>query len=176
MEAILKEAFRLRYEQVSSRELEKARLNVESDTIYSKETVQGQARKIGAFEIVAGDLKYEDTYYRKVSTTTPADIKHVAQRYLTVENLTAGLMLPNDKKDLFSTSDLIAIATKANTDIEAEYASKSDEKASGPISKVVLPNGATLLIKEDHSVPLIAIRTAYLGGGRYLDENTAGLS
>jgi zinc protease len=48
--------------------------------------------------------------------------------------------------------------------------------APGEVKKFVLDNGIQVLIKENPGVPLFAARAAFLGGVRYEDEKTQGMS
>lgn len=94
LNGIIKELYRLKYEPVSDLDLSKAKINIESDSIYTKETMQGQAKKLGYFEVETGDFRYEEEYLDKVRSVTADDIMRVANEYLTNENLTAGFLLP----------------------------------------------------------------------------------
>ncbi len=91
------ETFRLRHEEVSDTELQKAKAIIESDAIYQKETVQGQARKLGFFETVGGGIDWEDEYNRQVRAVTPATLMAAAQKYLTVDNATIAALVPDKK-------------------------------------------------------------------------------
>src|SRR5207237_3764397 len=98
---LLAETFRLRHEEVSQTELQKAKTIIESDAVYQKETVQGQARKLGFFETVGGGVDWEDEYNRQVRAVTPATLMAAAKKYLTVDNATVAALVPekdNDKK------------------------------------------------------------------------------
>ena len=59
--------------------------------------MQGQARKLGYFELETGDYSYERLYLERVRNVTPEDVLRVAREYLTQKNLTAGVLLPKDK-------------------------------------------------------------------------------
>ena len=62
LRALLTESFRLRHESPDAAEVEKARTIILSDAVYSKETVQGIARKLGYFELVGGSVGFEAEY------------------------------------------------------------------------------------------------------------------
>ena len=59
---ILAEVYRLRHAAVPMGELDKAKVLILSESAYQRETVQGQARKLGFFETVGGDYASEQTY------------------------------------------------------------------------------------------------------------------
>ncbi|MGZ3425907.1 MAG: M16 family metallopeptidase, partial [Polyangia bacterium] len=94
---LLAETFRLRHEEVSQSELQKAKTIIESDAVYQKETVQGQARKLGFFETVGGGVGWEDEYNQQIRAVTPATLLAAAQKYLTVDNATVAALVPDKK-------------------------------------------------------------------------------
>ncbi|MBW2087343.1 MAG: insulinase family protein [Deltaproteobacteria bacterium] len=49
-------------------------------------------------------------------------------------------------------------------------------KRADEVKKYILPSGATLLVKADHSLPLVAIRIAFLGGLRFENPPHHGLN
>ena len=56
--AIFEEVNRLKTEGVTSEELHRVKVNIESNLIYDRQTVQGQAGKIGYYEVTAGDVQF----------------------------------------------------------------------------------------------------------------------
>jgi len=62
--AILNQVERMRHETVSEEELYRARVGIESDFIYGKQTMEGQAGKFGSFEADFDDPLYETTYLK----------------------------------------------------------------------------------------------------------------
>ncbi len=202
---IVKEINLFKYQPVSEDELQRVKVNLESDSLYTKETMQGQAQKLGFFEVETDDFRYEQEYLEKVSKVTPEDIMLAAQKYFTDENLTAGFLLPSDSKTI-NEQEIAEIVQKASKEvaeqnegrgevlIEKDTMGETDESqtidngkaeqikmgtedtSSEEVNKYVLPNGITVLIKKNDSVPLFAARAAFLGGVRYEDESTNGVS
>jgi zinc protease len=171
---IIKETYLLKYEPVSYEELSRAKVNIESNSIYTKETMQGQAQKLGYYEVEAGDYKYEDEYLKKVSLVTQEDIFRVARKYFRNSNLTTAFLLPTGQVTI-EEKEIIDIANRSAQALEKELSLLSI-KSSGDVKKTVLDNGITVLIKQNHSVPLFAARAAFLGGVRFEDEKYNGVS
>jgi zinc protease len=210
LKEIIKEVMRLKYEPVGDVELSKVKLNIESDAVYTKETMQGQAQKIGYFEVETGDFRYEDVYLDKVRKATPGEIMQAANKYLTVDNLTAGFLLPTGQVTL-TEAEIREIAKQASDEASREWA-RSTGNGSGAevtgeelteeiivpsvgmktanqithveplkavaadVKEYVLDNGIKVMIKENPGVPLFAARAAFLGGVRYEDDKTQGMS
>ncbi|MEM7007905.1 MAG: pitrilysin family protein [Thermodesulfobacteriota bacterium] len=201
---IVEQISRLKYEPVSDEELDRIKVNIESDAIYTKETMQGQAQKLGFYEIEADDFRYEKEYLDRVSRVTKEDIMLIAQKYLNDQNLTAGFLLPTDnititkeevdriittasknvkdqnvgKGEVLIEEDTLAVNEETDTKDQNLKESKDIAKDTmpGDVNKFVLQNGITVLIKKNDSVPLFAARAAFLGGVRYEDESTNGIS
>lgn len=211
---IIEQIARMKHEPVSDLDLSKAKVNIESDAIYTKETMQGQAQKLGYYEVEAGDFRYEDEYLDKVRQVTAEDVMAVANKYLNNTNLTAGFLLPTGQvtiteeeiKSIAGEADGRAavenVSEEENTEaangeeelIEKEFAvhgsgavpasaSASPSVTPGPgttadseVKEYVLDNGVRVLIKHNTGVPLFAARAAFLGGLRYEDAKTQGMS
>jgi zinc protease len=113
--------------------------------------MEGQAQNLGGNWLAAGDLNFSERYLAAVKNATPAEIQRVAREYLTPENRTLYALLPE------GATPKVAALTETNTD--------------RAIEKFVLPNGLTLLIKEDHRLPFVEFRSIFQGG--VLAETTA---
>ena len=94
MTGILAEVERVQRDGVLTAELDRAKRNLESEFIYQRETVQGQASQLGYFGAILADLAYEARYLKAIARTTPQDIQRVARTYLTPTNLTVGFFVP----------------------------------------------------------------------------------
>ncbi len=192
--AILREVFRLRESFVSEKELEKAKMNLEADAIYDKETVQGQALKLGYFETLAGGIAYEAEYMRRLAGVTPRKLRRVARSYFNDARLNLAYLLPPPAATRITPDAAFGAARSAlrqsgkarpsppsvkhsaKATLLAELAGHTGEAGDYPIHREVLDNGVRLLIKENHAVPLIAIRSIMLGGLAFENSRTNGVS
>jgi zinc protease len=178
LDGILAEVFRLRFDEVSAEELQKAQAIVEADAVYQKETVQGQARKLGFFETVAGGLDYEDEYNRQVRAVTPAAVREAARRYFTVENASVAVLLPEAEAGEVAALErhLVERLRHALAAAEERWGARTTRVATDEVVRVTLPSGARLLVKRDPSVGLVAMRAVWMGGLRYEDDKTNGVN
>jgi zinc protease len=177
--AIAGETFRLCHEEISDEELAKAKTIIESDTIYQKETVQGQARKLGFFETVGGGLSWESDYMHRVRVATPAQLLAVARKYLTLDNATVASLLPpgRGREPERVEQALAATLGKAYDGARARFAAApAADAVADEVVRVTLPSGARLLVKRDPSVGLVAMRAVWMGGLRYEDARTNGVN
>ncbi len=118
---ILKQLYLLKHEPVEKWELEKAKLTLETEAIYSRETVQGQGRRTGFFYTLSNDLDFEKEYLEAVSKVTAEDVREVVNKYIKGENLTVAGIFPdhnigdpsgNSSAKLFNGSDVEEIVQK----------------------------------------------------------------
>jgi zinc protease len=164
LQAALCEVYRLRYEAVSQDELDKAKLNIESVFIYAQERVQGQARKLGYFETMAGDYREQTNYLKKVTALTSEDIRRAAKKYLHPERLTFGLLVPKEATMAFSMEEVASLSHAADEEARKLYATRKVEMSGA--QKFILSNGITLLVKEERNVPTVSMHAVFLGGLR----------
>jgi zinc protease len=133
LKGIMKEILKLKYRPVGDVELSKVKLNIESDATYTKETMQGQAQKLGYYEVETGDFRYEDEYLDKVKSVTPEEIMAVAEKYLTMDNLTAGFLLPTGQKSI-TNAEVKEIARQASDEAAREWGGKASTGSGVTVS------------------------------------------
>ncbi len=163
-ESLMKETLRLRYEAPTAAEVEKAQTIILSDAIYQKETVEGIARKLGYFELVAGGTDFEDKYYDAIRKVTPDQVREVARKYLSPKALSVATLLPLAHENAMGKERVMAMTEKVIAELEKEHAPDRIRLGALQVAKVTLPNGATLLVNEDASVPRVSIRAVSKGG------------
>jgi zinc protease len=169
LEAILEEANRLKGEGVSAEELHRAKVNIESDLIYSRQTVQGQAGKIGSYELSAGDFQFEKEYLRRVALLQNEDIQRVSRKYFNSHQSVISVLAPDEKADFFKDLSLKSLAEKAGLDGDPVL-------KRSPLYKTILDNGIRLIVKENRSVPIVTAQVSFLGGVRFEQDSNNGIS
>jgi zinc protease len=166
---IAREVSRIKEAGVTEEELRKAKVMVETAFTYDRETVEGEAGKLGYFEMFRGDAAKEGGYLQEISRVGTTEIQAVARRYLRLENLTLCVLMPEGGKE--------AVDSRA---LEQSMALLGKEppivKEAEGIKKIVLGNGVTLLFKEDHAVPVVGIAAVFLGGVRFEQSREAGIT
>lgn len=170
---------------VTPDELARARVNLESDFVFRRETVQGQARELGYAVMVHDDPDYDRVYLARLRAATPADLLRVARQYLQTDNLTVVTLLPDDARDLLNRDRALAGAGPLSGEKEIAEASgtvaapaaedgaagidapETPERRAGSSSKprlMQLDNGIRIILQEHREVPVFAIHAAMLGG------------
>jgi zinc protease len=156
-------------DELSTEELDKARIAAETGFVRQLETAQGRARSIGWHATVAGDPQFGHVYLDRIRAVRRHDVGAVMRRYLRAENASVAAILPARSRaaKLF--------ARQAERRVRRSLA--KPPAVAAPVEKrVVLPSGVTLLVRRDASVPVVAMRAVWKGGQRAEDATTAGAS
>jgi len=195
LEAIAREIDWVRRETVADDELDKARANFLASEHFERESVAGQARKLGSFQVLAGDPDQERVYLDAIRSATAGDLLRVAQRYLVPEHLTVAAVVPeasppelDDKaiaQALARGHERVAkvamppLRLPAASSTQAAVAQPRTQQAASGVPEIIsyqLPNGASLHVEPRREVPVVALRAALLGGLLVEDERNAGIT
>ncbi len=158
---------------VAPEELKRVKLSIESDFVYARETMQGRARQLGYYQTVSGSIEFERNYLERIRAVTERDIKRVVAEYFNPRNLTVSLLLP-ERTEVSMDEQTISSAILSSFGLMK--APGIPEKTQGGIRKVELENGITLIVKEDHSNPTVALYGVFPGGLLFETKKTNGLS
>jgi zinc protease len=170
VEAILREIHDVGRSGATTEELNRVKVNVESELIYDRQTVQGQARKLGYYEVVTGDLQFEKEYMRRISRLQSEDIKRVVEKYFK-SPWVVSLLVPSEKAAVVKSMALPSIVEMA--DRPEPKGKMQDEPA---VFKTVLENGIRLIVKENRSNPIVTLQASFLGGVRFEKESQNGIN
>ena len=171
IEEILKTLDDLSQEGVTAEELYRVKVNVESDLVYDRQTVQGQARKRGFYEAMTGDIDFEKEYLRRMAILQREDIQRVIQKYFKTPRWVVSVLVPTEQKDLLSSVSLTGIVRRITLPENT-----LDKRKGSPVFRTVLGNGVRLLVKENRSIPVVSIQAAFLGGVRFETEANNGVN
>jgi zinc protease len=156
-ELALKEIKKVRDELVSAAELKRAQQGVLASTIFGRESVHGLADSI-AQGVTTNDLDYLKTYLPSVLKVTAEDVQRVAKKYLDPDKRVTVWSIPGKGAD------------KGGEEKKKEPARRSARRADGvakalslkDAKRVVLDNGLTLLLLENHRLPIV-VASAHVG-------------
>ncbi len=166
----LVEIFRLKYEAVPEDELQRAKIKVLSDFVYSRETMEGEARKLGTFEMVAGDPHKARRYMEAVRRVKPEDLLEAAQKYFLPQKVVAGILTAEGE---LSDEELARLVEEA--ELEAQGVAVGE---LGPVVPPIyrkLSNGLRIIIQPLRDVPSVGLALVFPGGLRFETPDTNGL-
>lgn len=152
-----------------SAELKRARVNLAASFIRGRQTMQGQARTLGYFEMMRGGFEKAKTYLERFKALGAGEVTEAARAYLTPGRLAVVIQIPEgakvpDQKELAKMADKIFAGLKPT-------AARAEEKPA----RFVLSNGLTLIVRPRHAVPLTAFTLAAPGGQAAETAQTAGI-
>lgn len=125
-------------------ELDKARRQFLASQIGALTSMRGQAGDIGSNWLYARSLTFTHDYLESSQRVTPEDLRRVAVKYFTPENLTVSSL--NPKGTLSKTES--RVHTRERSEIET----------------FTLSNGLRLIVREDSRLPLVSIAATFQGG------------
>ncbi len=143
--AVLRELDRVAAKGISPRALAKAVRQAVTAEVSARKTMSGQASRLGAAEVVVGDLHYNQKYFEQLFTLRSADLRRAIRTYLVPERLTVVSSNPKDSAPVAAAG---APATPVSLDFE----------------EITLPNGARLLLQPNRHLPNLHLRLAFAGG------------
>jgi len=174
--AVVEELRRVCREPVLPREMAKARALIEADSIYSDETVDGQARKLGHFCTHAGDIDFERRYLAGLAAVSPAALLQVARRTIIPSRSSIAAVLPPSRTGPAKQRErLLASAAAAWSGRTRRSRRELRPPAADTVCETI-SSGATLIVKPDHESRIVAVRVAALGGLRLERAAEAGIS
>jgi len=169
IEAILEEVNRLRQEGVTAEELHRVKVNIESNLIYGRQTVQGLAGKIGFYEVMVGDVEFEKEYMRRIAFLQNEDIQKVLSKYFKSHSWGISILAPNEKADFIKNMSIKSIVDQTGL-------GDTLVQRKPPTLKTILDNGIRLIVKENPSLPIVSIQVSCLGGVRFEEEPQNGVN
>ena len=164
----------------------------ESEAVYSMQTMQGKARRLGYSQALAGDIAFLDRYLEALRRLTSADVLAAARTILDPARLNLVVLWPDELPAPQSGEALLAClqqgfaalapsttAAMAATNAPAPLHPVLDAQVvplpdANGIIRLVLPSGLRVLYRENRSVPLVTFQAGWLAGLRAEDEQSNG--
>jgi zinc protease len=139
-------------------QVRKAQRQLVVSEINTRKTMSGQASRLGVAEVVVGDLEFGRSYFERLHTTGPADLRRVLKEFIRPERLISVALEPEQAGD---------------------HASKA--KAARPhrrpdFQEVRLPHGARIVFQEDHRLPNLQMSLLAHGGPMSEEPDRRGSS
>ncbi|MFZ9595208.1 MAG: M16 family metallopeptidase [Bdellovibrionia bacterium] len=95
---LAKEAFevieKLKTEGPGPEEVARVIANMESERLYATQTADGMASRLGFLKFIMGELDYDRQYLELLHELTSEQVREVARRYLTGQNLSGVVLVP----------------------------------------------------------------------------------
>ena len=155
--------------------LDRAVRRLTYDRIFQRETVEGEASRLGLNECVYGDPHHDQRYQELLRSITPRDLQDYAHEIIQPEQVGFVAMLSDD-------SEARAWMTSGEAEdlIERSFRPAPRKKRArhedSPTLSFEPRPGLSLLLRQDSSVPILSTVVALPGGQRFETPETAGLT
>jgi len=163
---------RLATEPASAEELERVKSSLLYSYTYDTQTFWKRAERLCLFELKS-DASVERLWPELIEGVTAEDLRRVAARYLSADQASYSVVRPKD------------VAGPSQLEIEAMLpawtkgwpdAAQARAVVAAPVRRETLPNGVTLVLREDHATPIVAVQTIARGGQWIEPEALGGVS
>lgn len=169
------QTFRMGARPPEGEELARAKTSTESDFLYSLESQGSLARHVGFFETTLGDGGYETKYLQRIRSVTAEEIRAAARKYLKPGNLTIAVLAPPGSSGRF-TGEAVKRLVKDAWREAMQAAPDAGAPKRSSTAQQVLENGIRVVVREDRSVPVVAVEAGFLAGVRAEPAGKTGLS
>jgi zinc protease len=152
-------------------------VGITAEFVRGRETMAGQARLFGYFELLRGGMEKAGEYLERYRGVDAGQVATAARRHLRPESMSMLLQLPEGAE----APDQAAVAAAVKR-IYAELVPAAGANGEGggqtlanAARKVELSNGLTLIVKPQRAVPLVSLVLAVPGGQAAEEAAQAGL-
>ncbi|TEU15311.1 MAG: insulinase family protein [Anaerolineales bacterium] len=175
--ALLAEISKLQQHPVQQRELAVAIRQTQAQFAYSSESVSSQALTLGFLDMV-DTYERMDTLLQELAQVSPADIRRVAQTYLTEDNRVVGLFRPTKQGSRSTMNPSGPPNWSAPNRGMFAYLSPSHKPSISPetITRRRLDNGMVVLVHENPASVTVAVEGSIQAGSSHETDATAGLA
>ncbi|MBI3892141.1 MAG: insulinase family protein, partial [Candidatus Wallbacteria bacterium] len=175
---------------ISEAELSRARNIDAAEFVFEQDTASGLATKIGYFDTLA-DTKFLDGYLDTVRSVTATDVRTTVAKYFTLASRTVGMSLPKAAEPGGGGGVKGAGESKGRkafrgptppipAELRAEGACVRSGARTAPrkldVKRSALDNGLTLLLLENHALPVVALHAWVRADSRWEPKGKEGLA
>ncbi len=162
---VFAEIEKLATEPVSDAELARARRKILASFIFSRESVHSLADAVSRTSTYPGGedvAKFFANYLESIGKVSKADIQRVAKQYLVRKQSAIVWSVPKEEKKC--APEPLAASRRTRGPLAMPRAARTAERADAPgmggfsltaAKRVVLPNGLTVILLEDHRLPVV---------------------
>jgi zinc protease len=151
-------------------ELERVKSSLQNRYAFASERFFSRAERL-CLHALMSDVSLEPLWPSLIASVSAEDVQRAARRYLAADLASYSVVRPAGTTGP-SESEIRAMLAPWREGWPAQSALAT----TATLQKEVLPNGVTLLFKEDHSTPVVAVSAIGRGGQWIEPEGLAGIS
>jgi len=155
--------------------LERTMRRITNDRVFQRETVEGEASRLGGGECAASDPELDVRDIERLRSITPDDLRELAAEILTPANLVMAVATPegSEAERLVRSGEAEALAHEV---LRARRTRRRPRAQVPAVSIVEAAPGVRLVLRPDPTIPIVSAVAALAGGTRLETPETAGLS
>lgn len=150
----------------TSDELERCKVAIETERVYSSQSMDGLANRLGFLKATLGNVRFDLEYLAKARELTVEDVRDSARKYLIENNVREYALFPKDYD---------AAKFWKNTEGPVRKSKVAVTRKVIEREQITLPNGIELVLYPRQDVPVISMQACALGGLRVEERDTAGV-
>ncbi len=178
--AIVELVGQLREVTLDDEELARGRAVLESDVVYRRETVHGQAHALGYYLSLRDDIELDREYLTRLAALGPADIRDACVRRLDPRRGALALVVP---KSAFTAAEARALGKRLTAAMSGRPR-RTARAATGPRLRTdahgfmlaELASGVRVRFAVDRTLPMLAGWLVWPGGQRVEPRKLSGAS
>ncbi len=172
--AVRDEVTRLATEPVTAAELARVKSTLRTEFAFNAQTNFDRAERLCLFELMS-DASVAALWPQLLESVSAEDVQRIARTYFAPDQASYSVVRPVDAKAAPpSDADIQSMVAAWRTAWPVAGAARSATASAA--RKEVLPNGITLILKEDHATPVVAVATLARGGQWIEPEGLEGVS
>jgi zinc protease len=164
---------RVATEPIPAAELDRVKSSLLYKYAFDAQTYFKRAERLCLFGVMS-DVSVEAHWAGLLESVTAEDLRRVAARYLAADLGSYSVVRPEGTTGP-SQQEIDAMLAPWRAGWPT-LASSAAPGSSGSVRREVLPNGVTILLKEDHATPIVAVSTMARGGQWIEPEGLEGVS
>ena len=177
------EAFRTAEELIPEERLSMLQNYLVASEVTSVNTPVGQAYKDTYNMSLYGDVNANDRILQQISQLTPEEVREAASRYFTAENMMVTVLhategesgAPETSTAGTTETEVPEVTDWSGLDLNDDFILPESSISEGVV-RFQLENGLVLLVKEDHSFPIVEIMATTPMCPRREDPEQCGIS
>ncbi len=172
---VLDELKKLADQPVSDAELARVRRQLVSGAVFGRESVHALADSI-AKGVTTNDLDWLKTVLPRILAVTPADLQRIVKTYLDPEKRVVLWSVPKGEGASGRREPADGVDQPAHAGRSPRAAAVGGDFPLQDVKRVELPNGLTLLLYEDHRLPIITAQAELHRVNAYESDDKLGVS
>ena len=158
---MMAELGKIKAKGVPETELAKVKTKVKASKVFENQSVDGQAKTLGFWELQGG-YELEEAFLKALDAVSSDDLRRVAAAYFAPKQASLVVYHPKAQTMRLNPSHLMGLLLKGLD--SAVGPQLNSHHKGGPITKLRLKNGDILWAKERKNLPLVSLGAFVKGG------------